>query len=101
MDVKQNRLPDYLKKYFWDVDFTRLSEKDSRFIINRLMDHGDEQAVQYLLNNFSRDQMTNIVKHSRSLSRRSRGFWKKYLGMGDVPCIPKRYPTPYGNYSRD
>jgi len=33
---------------------------------------------------------------SRSLSRRTRNFWRILLDLEDEPCIPKPYPTPYG-----
>jgi hypothetical protein len=95
-------LPEQLRSFFWDADFQHLSvERSSYFIISRLMEHGDEAAVRFLLKTYSQEEMIHVLKNSRSLSRRSRGFWRIFLDLEDEPCIPKRYPTPYGNYSRD
>lgn len=95
-------LPEYLRPFFWDVDLQKLSaEESSYFIISRLMEHGDEKAVIFLLKNYSRREMIHVLKNSRSLSRRSRGFWKIFFNVEDELCTPKRYPTPYGNYSED
>ena len=95
-------LPEYLRPFFWDVDFKSLSVGDSSyFIISRLMEHGDEDAVRFLLKAFSQKEMIYVLKTSRSISRRSRGFWEIFLGLEEEPCTPKRYPTPYGKYSGD
>ena len=95
-------LPEYLRPFFWDVDFLKLSiKKSSYFIISRLMEHGDERAVIFLLKNYSQKAMIHVLKNSRSLSRKSRRFWKIFFDQEDEPCTPKRYPTPYGSYSED
>jgi hypothetical protein len=95
-------LSEHLRPFFWDVDFWRLSiEESSYFIISRLMEHGDEAAMRFLLKTYSPKEMIHVLKNSRSLSRKSRGFWKIIFDLEDEPCTPKRYPTPYGNYSGD
>ena len=92
-------LPEYLRPFFWDVDFRNLSVKDSSyFIISRLMEHGDEAAMRFLLKTFHPAEMIHVLKSSRSLSRRSRTFWRVFFDLEDEPCTPKRYPTPYGDY---
>ena len=93
-------LPENLRPFFWDVGFRNLSVKDSSyFIISRLMEHGDEAEIRFLLKTFSQNEIIHVLKNSRSLSRRSREFWKIFFDLDDEPCTPKRYPTPYGNYS--
>ena len=90
-----HRLPEHLRPFFWDVLFDRLSvEESSHFIISRLMEHGDEAAMRFLLETFRTTELIHVLRNSRSLSRRSRAF----LGLEDEPCTPKRYPTPYGDY---
>ncbi len=101
-DCNRKGLPEQLRSFFWDADFQSLSvEESSYFIISRLMEHGDEVAVRFLLKTYSQEEMIHVLKNSRSLSRRSRGFWRIFFDLEDELCIPKRYPTPYGNYSRD
>ena len=95
-------LPGLLRSFFWDVDFRTLSiDGSSYFIISRLMEHGDEAAMSFLLKTYSREIMIGVLRTSRVLSRKSRNFWKIILEKDDDSCIPKRYPTPYGIYSTD
>jgi len=98
----RKELPEYLRPFFWDVDLQKFSmEESSYFIISRLMEHGDERAVIFLLKNYTKKKMIYVLKNSRSLSRKSRRFWKIFFNVEDKLCTPKRYPTPYGNYSED
>jgi len=40
-------LPEFLKKYFWDVDFSKLDkEAYSQFIIERILEYGDQKAIK-------------------------------------------------------
>jgi hypothetical protein len=97
-----DEVPGFLRPFFWDVDFRSLSiDGSSYFIISRLMEHGDEAVMSFLLKTYSREALTDVLRTSRALSRRSRNFWKIVLEVGSEPCIPKRYPTPYGIYSSD
>jgi len=92
-------LPRYCKPFFWDVDFDKLYiGKSWRFIIARLMEHGDDVAVRFLLKTYSQEEMATVVRQSRSLSRRSRNFWKVLLDLEHEECIPRSYPNPFGNY---
>jgi len=94
----RKRVPAFLKPFFWDVDFRKLSiAESSYFIISRLMEHGDERAVQFLLKTYAPEEMINVVKKSRSISRRSRNFWRVFFALENDQCTPKRYPTPYGD----
>jgi hypothetical protein len=92
---KEEGPPDFLRPFFWDVDFDRLNVKDgAHFIINRLLEHGDESSARFLLQTYSQMEIIRVVKASRSLSRRSRGFWMIYFGIEGEPCSPKQYPPP-------
>ncbi len=96
---KKNMLPDYLKKYFWDVDFQELNLNDSWFIIDRLLELADETEVKYMLHTFTKKEIINVVKGSRTLSTRSKNFWGLFFNIKEKNlCTPKQYPTPYGNY---
>ncbi len=98
-NVVGTALPQYLKKYFWDVDFKSLTSEDSWFIINRLLEHADEAGVRYMLRSFRQTEIIDVLVRSRSLSNRSRNFWKLYFRIKEDICIRKQYPTPYGDYS--
>ena len=91
-------IPEHLHQFFWDVDRGELSISDwPHFVISRLMEHGDDAAMRFLLESFSRDELRQVLRTSRSVSARSRKFWALILDMREEPCIVKRYPTPFGD----
>lgn len=83
-----------LKKYFWDTDFDKLDARAHKtYIIERLMEFGDEEAVRFLKENYSEEELRETLKASRGLSRRSASFWAHLF---DVPfnkilCLKKPY----------
>ena len=98
----QDGLPEMLRPFFWDADFQKLSiKRNSYSIISRLLELGDETAIRFLLKVYTQDETISVLRRSRSISRRSRSFWIMFFDADDQPCTPKRYPTPYGNSSRD
>jgi len=86
------KLPDFLKKYFWDVEFQRLDfEKRRQFILKRILEYGNEQAVSWMLKNFKRSEIKNVLCNFRGFSQKSANFWSLIL---DVPkdkvlCLKK------------
>lgn len=97
-DNSCREIPESLRPFFWDVDFDGLSLRDfSYFIIARLMEHGDEGAMRFLMLAFSRRELGEVLKTSRSISRRSQKFWALILDLEEEPCSAKRYPTPFGD----
>lgn len=96
------RIPDHLKPFFWDVNCEDVSVCSSpRFVMSRLMEHGDELAVRFLLRTFSREELRATLRTSRSISRRSRKFWAILLDIEVESCTVRRYPTPFGDCSWD
>jgi hypothetical protein len=102
LSKKTERIPESLKPFFWDVDFENLSVADfSHFIISRLMEHGDEAGLRFLMHTYSRRELQETLRTSRSISRRSRKFWALLLDVKEESCTVKRYPTPFGDCSWD
>jgi hypothetical protein len=95
-----DKIPQSLKPFFWDVDFEALSVGNcSHFIISRLMEHGDDEALPFLMRTYSQEELRETIKTSRSISNRSRRVWALLLEVEDESCSAKRYPSPFGNYS--
>lgn len=69
--------------------------------MSRLMEHGDELSLRFLLQTFGRDELRATLRTSRALSRRSRRFWAILLDTEVESCIVKRYATPFGECSWD
>jgi hypothetical protein len=70
-------VPAELGRFFWDVDPAGLDPlRHKSYIIERILEFGDEKAVRWLFDTFSRDDIAAILDSSRSLSLKSRNFWR-------------------------
>lgn len=88
------KIPKFLKRYFWDVDFEKLDVEKYRFyVIRRILDYGDEKAMHWLDNNFTRNEQIKALCSTRDISPRSANFWALILGVSKrrVKCLQKRY----------
>lgn len=65
-----------IQKYFWDVNLSTVSpDSHKRYIIERLLDMGDEEAISWLRQTYSKEDLLTVAKESRRLSRKSKKFW--------------------------
>jgi len=75
----KNVLPVYTQKYFWGDDLTQLNWEDHQaYITQTLLDKGDIDAVGWLMNQVSSEELKNQIDHLQ-LSEKSRNFWEIYL----------------------
>lgn len=87
-------MPDFLKKYFWDVDFSKLTlPKNSSFITARLLEYGNEEAIRWLFENIEYTIIRNTVTTSRELSNKTLLFWSAIFGIDKrkIPWLKKSY----------
>ena len=70
-----------LGRFFWDVDPQSLDlERHKTYIIERLLELGDEAAVRWLFANYEKGDIRAVLRASRSLTPKSRNFWLLRLG---------------------
>ena len=87
-------LPNYMKKYFWEVDFSKLDLAKFRiYILKRLMEYGDEKAIRWLKKVFSIKEIKKVLIEARGFSPRSANFWRLLVGLEPqkVLCLQKPY----------
>ncbi len=87
-------LPKFLKKYFWDIDFKKLDvEKFRLYIVSRILNYGDEKAIEWMNRHFRRDEQIRVLCTTRDISLRSANFWALILGIPKrkVKCLQKQY----------
>lgn len=87
-------LPKYLKKYFWDVDFSKLEkDKNPHFIIERILEFGDMKSIEWMKKSFPEGEIKKIVLSSRRLSPKSANFWRLMfdLDKNKVLCLKKSF----------
>ncbi len=98
--MRKTKLPEFLKPYFWDVDFETLElDKAPTFILKRIIDKGDTTALRWAQKRFSSNDIKKLVTKTRDISRKSANFWTLVLGLKskEVPCLQKPYSRiPFG-----
>jgi len=94
------KVPKSLKKYFWDIEFSELSlDKDSFFIIKRVIDRGKTKDVIWLIQQYDINKIRKVVTTSRDLSKKTAVFWSRMLNIDpqNVACLKKPYsPIHFG-----
>jgi len=69
-----------IKKYFWEIDLEKLDvQQYKQYIIERILDIGDEQAIVWLQETFSKEDIKEVLRRSRRLSSRSLNYWRLVL----------------------
>lgn len=98
MATVKDRLPDFIYRYFWDIDPTQLRvSRHKVYVIERLLEYGDLSAVRWMEQQFSREEIIQVVRQSRTLSQRSANFWAKMLEIPaeDVRCLSAPFRQQY------
>lgn len=88
------KLPKFLKKYFWDVDFSKIDLDRRRiYVLKRLLEYGDEKAISWMWKNFTPSEIKNILYNYRGLSFRSANFWAVILNIKKekVKCLRRSF----------
>lgn len=70
-----------LSTVLWDVDPKTVDEDaHARFLIERILEGGDDEQVRWMLARYPREQIAAVVTSSRGLSRKSARAWDALLG---------------------
>ncbi len=88
------KLPKFLEKYFWDVEFERMNAKAySRDVLARLLEYGDKEAISWMKKNFARHQIADVLFHYRIVSPKSANFWALIFNIDKrkIICLQKPY----------
>ncbi len=73
-------LEEYLRPFFWEIDLSKIDiEKNKQYIIERILELGDSEAVQWLFSNVSLRDIKKTLEKSRRISKKSKNFWSIFL----------------------
>ncbi|MBI3008983.1 MAG: hypothetical protein HYY56_05680 [Candidatus Omnitrophica bacterium] len=87
------KLPGFLKKYFWDVEFKKIDPNKTKiYVLRRILDYGDEKAVTWMYKNFKKSEIKNALSNFRGYSQKSANYWALILDIPkeEVLCLKKR-----------
>ena len=69
-----------LQPFFWERDETKIDiEKNKIYIIERILELGDSEAVRWLFSKFTLSDIKKILKKSRRISKKSKNYWSIFL----------------------
>ena len=88
------KLPRFLKKYFWDVDFKKIDLDNRRvYVLKRILEYGDEKAVHWMWKNFKTPEIKHALTDFRGYSQKSANFWAFILNIKkeDVKCLNRSF----------
>jgi hypothetical protein len=88
------KLPVFLKKYFWDVDFGKIDLDNRRvYVLKRILEYGDGEAAAWMWKNFTKPEIKNALCKFRGYSQKSANFWAFILDINkeDVKCLSRSF----------
>lgn len=75
-------LPGFLRPFFWDVDPATIDVgKHWHFVLERLLEVGDDAAIRWVMATFSDSQIISVVRHSARLSPKTANWWALKYGL--------------------
>ena len=70
----------FRQSLFWDVDPKKIHPKrHARYIIERILDFGNDREVRWVWENYSRPILKDVVSRSRVLRPETKNLWSLLL----------------------
>lgn len=89
----KRKIPKYLHRYFWDVNPETIDlAKHRRYVIERLLEFGDQESVAWMKKTFPQDEIVEVLKIARALTKKSANFWANVFGVprDQLACFSKQ-----------
>lgn len=66
-------------------------EKSRIFILKRILDRADDQALKWLSKHYTKEDIRGLLLTTKDLSAKTANFWATYLNINpkEVPCLQK------------
>ena len=75
-------IPGYLNPFFWDIPVADFDpKKNPEYTIARILDLGNPEAVAWLQQNFTEEEITKVIRSERRLSAKSANYWALVYGI--------------------
>ena len=88
------KIPKSLHQYFWDVNIKKLDpQKKPYFVINRLLDKGNLEAIRWVRNNYDQEEIKETFYRIRDFNTKVGRFWSLFLKIPQekVACLQPSY----------
>ena len=91
---RDHSIPEKVRRLFWDVNKETVDLVCHRaYIIRRIMDYGTVEDVKWMLRTYSPQEMAEVLRMRRGLSRKSACFWAAYFKIPkeEIACLKMPY----------
>ena len=89
-----HEIPDFILPYLWDTRIDKISlTENARFIIERVLENGNEKAIKWLNETFSKDKIIETLMCSRRISPKTGNFYASIYNIdpNGLVCIRKPF----------
>jgi len=82
-DLKEtSSVPERFRSLFWDTSLKNIHlRKNARYIIERVLELGDMEAVEWLQRVYTVQEIIDVLNISRAISEKTRQFWLIWFGV--------------------
>lgn len=83
-------LPGDIKKFFWEYKDIEIDIAEDWFcVIERLIEYGDLKSNKWLIANYNEGQLTEVVKKSPNISRKTASMWQNCYALPkeEIRCM--------------
>lgn len=94
-------IPQHLTPLFWDVDPAKLERDQHRtFVVERVLEKGRPESVRWLGRIYAPQEMVEVLRISKNISRRTAHLWSKLLQVPpqEIACLQKPYHHQLSNF---
>ena len=95
-------LPESFREQFWEVEFRPdLTRTHPEYVVARLLEHGGDAAIHWILRNLPCDLLARVVRERRGLRRATAYCWANYLGIPveEIACLNKPSLLPNSSFA--
>lgn len=94
-----NRSPDeILHPCLWGANINSLDIQSDKFlIIERVLEHGGDEQVRFVMETYSKDDIIQVVKESSYLTPKTVNYWCMFFGLKkeNTRCFIRPFLHPW------
>jgi len=74
--------PQDLRTLFWDINLDNFNPASvPEYTIGRILEYGDREAIRWLRETFAEEQIKEVIRTERRLTRKSANLWAAVFGI--------------------
>ena len=71
-----------IKPFFWDINIDTLDkEKHKQYIISRMFNFGDDEAIRWVKEEYTDEEIEYVARNSRNFTKKSAEFLKNVYNL--------------------